>query len=167
MKNGLKLFFFRHHWWIGPGVGAVVATLVVRTSLPDKGTALAAVVASVLSVSFFAQQQKLAEMNLFKQLITEFTQRYDRINGTLEAIGRAGRAHSPDEQQAVVDYFNLCAEEYLFFSEGYIHRRVWRSWCRGMLYYFEKAPFRDLWATESLTESYYGMTIEEIRKGAA
>ena len=72
-----------------------------------------------------------------------------------------------NELQAIIDYFNLCAEEYFFFNEGYIDHRVWRSWCRGMLQYLEAVPFRDIWATEGSKESYYGLTLEEIRKGAS
>ena len=54
----------------------------------------------------------------------------------------------------------------MFFDEGYINPRVWRSWCKGMLYYLDKAPFRDLWTAEVTEESYYGLTLEEVRKGA-
>ena len=74
----------------------------------------------------------------------------------------------PDEniRQAIVDYINLCAEEYLWFSEGYIHREVWRSWCVGMLWYLDREPFRTVWGEESATNSYYGLSLEIIRRGA-
>src|SRR5436190_2837771 len=34
-----------------------------------------------------------------------------------------------------IDYFNLCAEEFLFQRLGYIYDEVWTSWRNGMLQY--------------------------------
>jgi hypothetical protein len=166
MRDGIKLWFFRHHWWITSVVGVLLITLVLCVPVPEKGAVVVALVASLLSLIFFVQQQKLAEMSLFRQLATDFNARYDKINGTLENIARAGRLQSLEDGQTAVDYFNLCAEEYLFYSEGFIHPRVWRAWCMGMLQYLEREPFRSMWTTESATDSYYGLTIAEIKTGA-
>jgi hypothetical protein len=56
----------------------------------------------------------------------------------------------------------LCGEEYLFFSEGYIHREVWRAWCAGRLWYFQREPFRSMWEEENATNSYYGLSLDVI-----
>lgn len=66
----------------------------------------------------------------------------------------------------MVDYFDLCADGYLFFKEGYIHREVWRSWCRGMLWYLRLNHFHDIWTDEMEADSHYGLTLEKIKKGA-
>lgn len=66
-----------------------------------------------------------------------------------------------------MDYFNLCAEEYLFYQEGYIHREAWRSWCRGMSWYLKRHPYRDVWNEEVRTESFYGLSLDVITAGAA
>ena len=148
-------------------VGISAASVTLRSGAEQTGTLVVSIAGGTASALFFIQQQKLAEMNLFKQLILEFTQRYDRMNGDLAAIRRENRFRTDADQQIVLDYFNLCAEEYLFYSEGYIAHRVWRSWSRGMLQYFEVAPFGALWAEEGASESYYGLTLAEIKRGAA
>jgi hypothetical protein len=147
-----------------PTVGTALAFVIFRSNLPDKATVFAGVVAAVLSVSFFVQQQRLAEMNLFWELITAFNGRYDKLN---ERLMRIRCEDDSTDYQVVWDYFNLCAEEFLFFSEGYIDERVWRAWCIGMLDYFEVEPFLTMWRDVGARDSYYGLTLEEIRKGAA
>ncbi len=102
-------------------------------------------------------------MNLFRELITAFNGRYDKLN---ERLMRIRCEDDCTDYQVVWDYFNLCAEEFLFFSEGYIDERVWRAWCIGMLDYFEVGPFLTMWRDVGARDSYYGLTIEEIRKGA-
>ena len=164
MSHRTRHIFFRHHWWLVPTVGTALALIIFRSNLPDRGTLFAGVVAAVLSVSFFVQQQRLAEMNLFRDLISSFNGRYDKLN---ERLMRMRCEEDCTDYQVVWDYFNLCAEEFLFFSEGYIDDRVWRAWCIGMLYYFEVEPFLTMWRDAGASDSYYGLTIEEIRRGAA
>jgi len=105
-------------------------------------------------------------MSLFKELFIEFNRRYDEMNGRLAEIANSDVPSDPTTRQTVVDFFNLCAEEYLWFSEGYIHHDVWRSWCAGMICYFDREPFRTIWSEESATDSYYGLSLEQIRRGA-
>jgi hypothetical protein len=92
-------------------------------------------------------------MSLFNKLFTEFNCRYDKMNARLRQIAISGEPLDEADRQAIVDYYNLCGEEYLFFAEGYIQRRVWRSWCSGgMLTYFENEPFRSIWEEEKATD---------------
>lgn len=139
----------------------------------DRLSVLGAIVASVLGFCYFVQQQKLAETNLFKDLFVDFNARYDKLNAELGRIRRLSKSAgepqpklSDADRALIMDYFNLCAEEYLFYSEGYIHREVWRSWCAGMLSYFREEPFRSQWNDEDKA-SYYGLTLAVIESGAA
>jgi hypothetical protein len=129
--------------------------------------ATAAIVAGVIGFCYFAQQQKLAETQLFHTLFTAFNGRYDAMNGDLIDIVDGKLSAGKDVRKIVVDYFNLCAEEYLFFREGYIHDEVWCAWCRGMLWYLRRHPFREIWNDEVTTDSFYGLTLEVIQAGAA
>lgn len=144
------------------GGGIVVSQLGSDQRVPLVG----GVLAGTLSFVYFVQQQKLAETQLFKQLFTEFNQRYDLLNDRLAGVS-ADTAVLPSDRSAIIDYFNLCAEEYLFFREGYIHPVVWRSWCRGMLQYLDRRPFHDVWIAEGRTDSYYGLSLAVIQEGAA
>jgi hypothetical protein len=149
------------------GAAAVIAVLLFAKT--DRIALVGAVIAGVLGFCYFVQQQKLAEIALFKDLFTEFNRRYDALNDRLAEIAGITEPAKiePAARQTIVDYFNLCAEEYLFFSEGYIHDAAWRSWCAGMLWYFSREPFRQVWEEESKTNSYYGFSVAEIRRGAA
>ncbi len=88
------------------------------------------------------------------------------MNGDLARIADA-KALEEKDRQIVVDYINLCGEEYLFFSEGYIHQEAWRSWCAGMMYYFEREPFKDVLANELEVNSYYGLSLSIIESSAS
>lgn len=161
-----RQFIFKHYWWIAL-VGALGSVALVMNMTNEGRVGLVgSVVASALAFCYFAQTQKLAEMSLFKELFTDFNRRYDLLNDRLVRIEDSVQAQDPANRAVIVDYFNLCAEEYLWFSEGYIHRDVWRSWCAGMLTHLEREPFRTAWDEESSTGSYYGLSVEAIRKGA-
>jgi hypothetical protein len=112
----------------------------------------------------FLYSQHLQETQLFKQLFTEFNRRYDAMNEQLEMVCRrpAGETLKPEERRKLVDYFNLCAEEYLFYRSGYIDDDVWESWSRGMLYFAQDPEIRSLWQKELQTASYYGFSLEEL-----
>ena len=128
---------------------------------------IGASIAGALGFCYFVQEQKLAETSLFHSLFITFNERYDRFNGPLAAIAEGTSTLQEHEKRSlIVDYFNLCAEEYLFFKEGYIHRDVWRSWCRGMAWYLKRHPFRDIWNEEVQSESFYGLSLETILAGA-
>lgn len=162
-----RQFIFKHYWWIAPlgalaGIGAVF-----QFTTGDRGSLVSTIIAVALGFCYFAQQQKLAEMRLFKDLFTEFNRRYDDLNDCLHQIAISDIPLDETRRQRIVDYFNLCGEEYLFFTEGYIHKEAWRSWCAGMLSYLERERFRTVWAEESTTNSYYGLSLDVIERGAA
>jgi len=162
-----RQFIFKHYWWMAL-LGAVLGiVLVVICRTGQRAPLVGSIIAAALGFCYFAQQQKLAEMSLFKELFTEFNRRYDNLDERLRQIANSGKPPDEPACQAIIEYYNLCGEEYLFFSEGYIHREAWRSWCAGMLWYFEREPFRSMWEKENATNSYYGLSLDIIRRGAA
>src|SRR5690606_15779374 len=60
------------------------------------------------------------------------------------------------DKNVLFDYFNLCAEEYLYFKAGCIEAQVWESWVSGMRYFSQSEVIRRLWVEELETGSYYG-----------
>jgi hypothetical protein len=67
-----------------------------------------------------------------------------------------------DDKQLLYDYFNLCAEEYLYFKSGYVDAEVWQSWLRGMKLFASNPEIRRLWQEELESGSYYGFTLALI-----
>lgn len=161
-----RQFIFRHYPWIAAIAALIGVGGVFTITAANRPSLVGSVVAGILAFCYFAQIQKLAEMSLFKQLFTEFNRRYDDLNERLTAIADTGEASDVASRKVIVDYLNLCAEEYLWYSEGYIHGEVWRSWCAGMVWYFDREPFRRVWVEESAKNSYYGLSLDAIRRGA-
>lgn len=158
---------FKHYWWIALLVGGLLVLLAFCFGGEQRTGLVGGSIAGALGFCYFAQQQKLAETHLFYKLFTSFNQRYDALNGPLSEMADKDTEITSEQRNLIVDYFNLCAEEYLFYQEGYVQRKVWRSWCRGMAWYLKRQPFKDVWKEEIKTESFYGLTEEAISGGAA
>jgi hypothetical protein len=128
----VKFWFFEHYWWLlcVALVGAVATLLVLHEPLPTVAT----VVGAILSVAYFLQKQKLEEMRLFRELFKECNARFDAMNEDLALISERGDVElSREYRLRVVDYLNLCGEEYLYFKRGYIEPSVWNleQWHEG------------------------------------
>lgn len=145
----------------------VVASVVAWWLRIDaKAEVLVSFVALVLGLCYFAQRQGLDEMRLFKELFVEFNARYNDLNDDLLDIRDGRMEDAAKARKKLIDYFNLCAEECLFFRHGHIHENVWRAWCRGMLFFIESDNIRATWNSEMQQGSYYGLTLDIIRRGA-
>ena len=126
------------------------------------------VVGGIISFFYVVQKQQLEELQTFKELFSDFNKRYDERNEQLNKM--AGK--KPDipltesELGTLNDYFNLCSEEYLYYTKGYIYPEVWEAWCNGMKYFLEDERIRNKWLVEEKTNSYYGLTLERILKGS-
>jgi len=166
VTTNVKHLLFRFY----PGLAliAVAAGLALIFTFETDGQVglSGALIASILGFCYFVQQQKLAETHLLKDLFTEFNARYDALNNDLLRI-KSSTTLSQDDKCTVIDYLNLCAEEYLFFRLGYILPDVWKAWCRGMRDYLSAPSIAELWREEFKTDSYYGLSEEVIRKDTA
>jgi hypothetical protein len=166
MNNPLRQFWFRHYWWITVVVlgAAIAAVLISRT---DNALSLVATLVGVgLTVIYFVQKQKLEELQMFEKLFTQFNQRYQELNDRLEDVLANEKLPELEVRKTLNAYLNLCAEEYLFYSEGRIHPAVWKAWCRGMLVYLKNERIRRWWDAEVKAGSYYGLTVEAIEEAA-
>jgi hypothetical protein len=111
----------------------------------------------------FLYAQHLQETRLFTELFQTFNERYNNLNRSLNAIAEAGGIEvGPETRQKLFDYFNLCAEEYLYFRAGYIDESVWQSWVRGMKVFADVPAIRNIWQLELEGGSYYGFSLLEL-----
>jgi hypothetical protein len=117
-------------------------------------------------LGYFLYAQHLQETRLFVELFRQFNERYDKLNDDLNRIRGATSSgvFAPTDQQLLFDYFNLCAEEYLYFKGGYIDVEVWKSWARGMSYFAEKKDIERLWESELKHQSYYGFKLSLLKE---
>lgn len=121
-------------------------------------------IAAAAGFAYFLYSQHLQETRLFTDLFRQFNERYDKLNAHLNRIAAAGDQCmlASEDKQILFDYFNLCAEEYLYFKNGFIDPEVWRSWLNGMRYYAAVSCIKKLWLTEIEGGSYYGFQLKLV-----
>lgn len=158
-----KLWIFRHHIWVFSviAIGLFIVTLLQAVLGFDWKVLLTAVGGSV-SLIYIVEKQRLDETILFKQLFTEFNKKYDELNGPLNEIKISRqRKLTQDQKNNLYDYFNLCAEEYLFYKNGYIYPDVWKGWINGMAIFYAEPKIANEWEKELETGSYYGFNVRK------
>jgi hypothetical protein len=121
---------------------------------------LYAAVSALLGMGYFALKQNLEEIRLFKELFSQFNTRYDDMNAGLYALldAPSDQPLTREETMLLYDYFNLCAEEYLYYRKGFIYPEVWFAWQNGMKIFYSNPRVRALWEKELQTNSYYRFT---------
>ena len=160
-RTSFKFCLFRNSLLILVGIAVLGIIFWVWCSPDGDWRARISLGVATLSLFYFLQKQSLEETRLMKELITDFNGRYGALNEGLQRILQSGRDDpapelDPCQQQTLVEYFNLCAEEYLFYDLGYVEPRVWRAWGNGMNEYAKDQRIMGLWKREKQSDSYYG-----------
>jgi hypothetical protein len=162
----LKRLILEHGWWICLLSAFVLGIAWFLKWNEDDWLRPLTVVGGLLSGAFVLQRQYLDELKLFHDLFKDFNNRYAELTDALLSIVQSEKVDNEQDLRALIDYFNLCAEEYWWYRAGYVPHEVWRSWCLGMLQYIENAPIKGHWEQEVSHGSYYGLTLDRIRAGA-
>jgi hypothetical protein len=160
-----KDFIFRNYWSLASAIAVIAISVILAFWPPERLGFIGATITTALAFCYFVQKQKLDELTLFHSLFVEFNNRYALMNDELEDIRRCNHDIESKQRKKIVGYFNLCAEEYLFYEEGFVHQAAWRSWCLGMNYYLDDPRIRKIWDEEVKIDSYYGLTFEVIQAG--
>ena len=118
---------------------------------------LIAVVGIAGAFTHFLYGQHHQDTQMFVNLFAKFNERYDKLNEKLNAIVSrpVDLPLLPEHINTLYDYFNLCAEEHLFYEAGYVDEVVWQAWLRGMKYFAKDAAVLRLWKQDMATGSYY------------
>lgn len=107
-------------------------------------------------LNYWLQRDKVMQ-----DLFTAFNARYDRLNDHLLAI-QQGTCTEAEAQRVVMDYLNLCAEEYFWYTRGRIDGSIWRAWRNGMEHWLRVPAIRAVAVREAAQpDSYYGL-FEEV-----
>lgn len=125
-----------------------------------------AAVAAVAGFVHFLYAEHNHTTDRFIALFAEFNRRYDCMNGSLnklyEDLSPDKTLLSVKEKSLLYDYFNLCAEEYLYYKAGYIDEDVWKAWLSGMKFFADNPVICDLWVKELGSDSYYGFKLDIV-----
>lgn len=133
-------------------------------------TVVISAVAVLITFWFNRHSRKLANDRLLKELFTEFNQRYDRLNNNLDTVSKMSFEEweelSKEKKKiyyaAIIDYFNICAEEFYWHSQGRINSNIWTSWEKGMNDIYNRSDLiKSLWEEECLNEGYKSYYIEK------
>jgi hypothetical protein len=156
----LKYWFFHHYWWLLPVVFISVICAMFLAGFKDFGPFLT-VIGTLLSVIYFIQRQRLEETRLFREIFAECNARYDKLNEKLNVMMESPTEEPLDQKQlrTLVDYFNLCGEEYLYYRQGFLFPEVWRAWNNGMRYFVANPRIAAVWREEKRGDSYYGLPL--------
>ncbi len=167
MNSPIRVFFFKYVSWIISLLSAVACLAIYEcVSKENAPGALITLVGSALTITFLVQKQRNEELQAFQQLFMRFNERYSDIHPAMQRVINAPADSVLAETfQTLESYFNLCAEEYLFFREGKILPRVWRAWCTGMVEYLKHDRIQSYWEREQGINSHYGLTSAAIFAG--
>ena len=115
---------------------------------------------AVGGVTGFLYAQQARDIQLFRELFREFNARYETLDDRLNEIRNRPQAQplKDTDHGVLFAYFNLCAEEHMYATAGYIDSRVWRAWHNGMYHFAEDPEIRNFWKDELRQDSYYGFT---------
>lgn len=116
---------------------------------------LVAVIATGISLALGIRQYKTENDKLFKQLFQEFNTEYDtKFRKKLSEIRKQNKIEDTD---IVIDYFNFCAQEYLWKTKGRIPDNVWNSWEQGIVFFISNPLIEEIFIGEKeQRNSYYG-----------
>jgi len=165
MKNVL-LDFQRHlkkHSDIYTIILATILAGIIFCQFDKKPEFPIAIIATGISISFGFRQYRIENDKIFKELFIFFNDKYDeKFNNCLNEIDKKTIVN-PDyqllecEQALVIDYLNLCAEEYLWYSKDRIDPLAWSSWEKGMKYYLSiRSIKKHIEKEKPQRDSYYG-----------
>ena len=158
----VKKYWFRAYWFIG-----LLSVIILFLAMLLSDYRMTEFVIAIFTSVFLTQKQKLEETRLFSELFMKFNERYDKLNDKIAGIKSASQNHIQNDTNNILDdYFNLCAEEYLFYKDGRIPDSVWKSWCRGMVEHLKTDVIRRYWDDAQKEGSYYDLTTEIIEKHA-
>lgn len=152
-------------WWFG---AAVIATFICfYILLPEHSQSpqlLLSILGSIAAFFHFLYSQHNTNTERFIVLFNDFNSRYDKLNDDLNRIAKDSEDSelSAKDIQILYDYFNLCAEEYLFFKAGYIDKNVWEAWSAGIKYFLCSPRIASIWKEEIERGSYYKFSLDDL-----
>lgn len=161
MRIHFRLGKYNYYPWLFAGCATIAYIAVYFLAPPSRTPELyLSATGAVAGFVYFLYSQHHQKTLLFINLFEKFNARYGALNKELNTIVIAQSVCLSTEEKAVLfAYFNLCAEEYLFYKSGYIDQEVWKSWLAGMNFFAQNRTIRSLWDSELCSGSYYEFSL--------
>jgi len=124
---------------------------------------------TVATLYFGSIKNRIENDKLFKELFQGFNEKYDsRFNDLINELKNdKTRVLETFEKNLIIDYLNLCSEEFLWRSKNRIPSKVWNAWKAGIKENLKIKQVEEIYSEETDTKngkvSYYGL-IEELDK---
>lgn len=121
------------------------------------------VIGAIAAIYFGLLKYNIENDQMFMKLFKSFNKKYDgSVNDLFNSLRRnPNRKLTESEINSIIDYFNLCSEEYLWYDKGRIPKKVWRAWKNGMLSNLKIPQVLEIYIQEIFikenAESYYGL----------
>ncbi|HWY52030.1 MAG TPA: hypothetical protein VNW72_11165 [Chthoniobacterales bacterium] len=150
--------------WVS-SIGAAALVLIVDLIVPpahQSSGVLLTVIGGIGALAFYLHRRHAEDARLVKELLTEFNERYDKLNNDLQLACWRDARFEEETKLLFIKYFNLCAEEWLFWRAGYIYEPVWEAWKNGMKQYSKDTRVITLWDKEAESDSYYGFNFRQV-----
>ncbi len=122
----------------------------------------------VITYVFSSANKKINHQKMEKELFKEFNERYNDLNEDLQSITSETKFEELNTLTSksvegktldlvLIDYFNLCAEEYYWKQRKRIGTKIWNAWHEGMMHYYRFPAIKALWDRErnNSWRSYY------------
>ncbi len=158
-----------YQWWFAGTAAAAGLGFYLLPAEKQTPELLISLLGSIAAFFHFLYAQHKSNTDRFVALFKEFNSRFDTLNDDLNRIRELSpnTLLEPKDKQRLYDYFNLCAEEYLYFKSGYVDAEVWSSWLRGMAHFASSDAIRQIWDKELQQGSYYGFKLSLLPAAAS
>lgn len=144
--------------WLAWGQAHSAILSVIGSSIIAIGTIAAALITANRYLKIY---QTHVSMEFFRRY-AEISQRMpDRLRLSKIKNPSVAASHevSPEEWPAIarsmIEYGNLCSEEFALHKEGRIPREIWKIWREGIKENFETAIWRNAWRLVSIEYQSY------------
>jgi len=127
------------------------------------------IIIPISTIYFGILKYRIENDQMFMNLFNTFNEKYDdKLNDIFNELRRnETKVLSDYEKNSIMDYFNLCAEEFLWFEKGRIPKKVWKAWKIGIQDNLKLPKIKTLYEEEIKRDciriSFYGL-VEELRK---
>ena len=123
------------------------------------------VIGSIATLYFGIIKYQIENDKFRLELFKSFNDRYNGdMNDVFNSLENSSNILDPkiNKELVIIDYFNLCAEEYYWYKNNRIPQNVWNAWKIGIQENLKKEGVQEIYNSEikKFKGSYYGIEKE-------